>query len=142
MTLHGWTRSARGRRTIFQPLVISVHAARHAAHSRDERIGACRLPPGGTREASGIQHARAAEALRCDVGSGAADGVQSSMHPAKTLAQFHCLERRLCESNPRQTRLLDISLQTITDVAAYRSLQFRFLRRAHDAPRFRPSCGR
>ncbi|WP_368506567.1 hypothetical protein PPH94_036060 [Burkholderia cepacia] len=75
-------------------------------------------------------------------GSVAADDVQSSMHPAKTLAEFRCLERRLCESSPRQTRLLDISLQTITDVAAYRSLQFRFLRRAHDAPRFRPSCGR
>uniref|UniRef100_UPI0038D20D79 hypothetical protein n=1 Tax=Burkholderia cepacia TaxID=292 RepID=UPI0038D20D79 len=104
---------------------------------------ACRLPPGGTREAGGIQHARAAEALRCDVGSGAADGVQSSMHPAETLAQFHCLERRLYEAPPpRQARLLDISLQTITDVAAYRSLQFRFLKRAHDAPRFRPSCGR
>ncbi|HDR9500776.1 TPA: hypothetical protein QDC06_004054 [Burkholderia cepacia] len=100
MTLHGCTRSARGRRTIFQPLVISVHAARHAAHSRDERIVACRLPPGGTREADGIQHAAAAEALRCDVGSGAADGVQSSMHPAKTLAQFHCLERRLYEAIP------------------------------------------
>ncbi|WP_371141501.1 hypothetical protein [Burkholderia cepacia] len=75
-------------------------------------------------------------------GSGAADGVQSSMLPAKTFAEFRCLERRLYEAIPRQTRLLDISLQTITDVAAYRSLQFRFLKRAHDAPRFRPSCGR
>ncbi|WP_124918660.1 hypothetical protein [Burkholderia cepacia] len=75
-------------------------------------------------------------------GSVAADGVQSSMLPAETLAEFRCLERRLYEAIPRQARLLDISLQTITDVAAYRSLQFRFLMRAHDAPRFRPSCGR
>lgn len=33
-------------------------------------------------------------------GSVAADGVQSSMHPAETLAQFHCLERRLYEAPP------------------------------------------
>ncbi|MCA8218074.1 hypothetical protein LGN20_29595 [Burkholderia cepacia] len=33
-------------------------------------------------------------------GNGAADGVQSSMHPAETLAQFHCLERRLYEAIP------------------------------------------
>ncbi|MGK8198160.1 hypothetical protein [Burkholderia cepacia] len=75
-------------------------------------------------------------------GNGAADGVQSGMLPAKTFEEFHRLERRLYESIPRQARLLDISLQNITDVAAYRSLQFRFLKRAHDAPRFRPSCGR
>ncbi|MDN7857854.1 hypothetical protein QZM81_18805 [Burkholderia cepacia] len=75
-------------------------------------------------------------------GNGAADGVQSGMLPAKTFEEFHRLERRLSESIPRRARLLDISLQNITDVAEYRSLQFRFLMRAHDAPRFRPPCGR
>ncbi|MEY1587877.1 hypothetical protein AB3K92_03475 [Burkholderia sp. Bmkn7] len=75
-------------------------------------------------------------------GSGAAERGPSNMPPAKPFAEFHRLERRLYESIPRQARLLDISLQNITDVAAYRSLQFRFLMRAHDAPRFRPSCGR
>ncbi|WP_233344777.1 hypothetical protein [Burkholderia cepacia] len=114
MSLHGCTRSARGRRTIFQPLVISVHAARHAAHSRDERIVACRpLPSAAVRcrplpSAAGRNAAmRAASSTRVRPkrfdamsGNGAADGVQSGMLPAKTFEEFHRLERRLYESIP------------------------------------------